>query len=113
VKIAISATADGWSEKIDDRFGRAQGFFVYDTDNDEASYIDNLTNVDAAHGAGTSAAQTVLDSGAEVVITGNVGPKAGAVLKAGGIRVFACADATSIRDAVERFQNGELAETHV
>ncbi len=110
MKIAITATGNGWTETMDERFGRAKGFFVCDTENDETSYIDNLKNVNAGHGAGTSTAQAVVDSGVKVVISGRVGPKAGSVLKAGGVKVFVCGDSPTIKDAFERFRDGKLQE---
>ena len=110
MKIAIPATADGWNENIDDRFGRGKGFFVCDTDNTETTYIDNSENVDTGHGAGTSSAQSLVDAGIEVVISGRIGPKAGEVLKAGGVKVYLCGDAQTVKDAYERFQKGELQE---
>jgi len=110
MKIAISAVGYGWSERIDERFGRARGFFVCDTENSDTAYIDNLENVEAGHGAGTSSAQTVIDAGVEVVITGRVGPKAGSALRAGGVTVFLCDAAETVKDAFEGYQNGELEE---
>ncbi|MEJ2722362.1 MAG: NifB/NifX family molybdenum-iron cluster-binding protein [bacterium] len=74
MKIAITASGNGWDKPIDSRFGRARGFFVIDTENDETSYIDNEENFQAAHGAGPSAAKSVIDAGVEIVISGELGP---------------------------------------
>jgi len=112
MKIAITATADGWSEKIDERFGRAKGFFICSTDDDATTFIDNHENVDAGHGAGTSSAQSLVDAGVKVVISGRMGPKAGAALRAGGVKMYVCGDAPTVEDAYERFRKGELEEAN-
>ena len=110
MKIAISACGNGWEEQVADRFGRAGGFFIVDTDDNPTSYIDNGTNTESAHGAGTGAAQAIVDAGVGVVITVKIGPKAGSVLKAAGVKVMTGVGQTSIREAYDRYQEGDLDE---
>jgi len=110
MKIAFSAYGNSWREPVDIRFGRAQGFFIVDTDNNQTSYLDNTKNVEAAQGAGTSAAQAIADAGIKELITGKVGPKAGSVLKAAGIKVLSGIGYTSIEDAYDRYKKGMLTE---
>lgn len=110
MKIAITAYGDGWREQVDIRFGRAKGFFIIDTETGETSYIDNSKNVDAAHGAGLSAAQSIADAGIHELITGKVGPKAGSVLKTAGVKVLGGIGYTSIEDAYDRYRKGALTE---
>ena len=110
MKIAFSTYGDNWREQIDIRFGRAGGFFIVETDTDETSFIDNKENVDSAQGAGTSSAQVIVDSGVKELITGKVGPKAGEVLKAGGIKVLGGVGYVSIKEAYELYKNGKLTE---
>ncbi|HID39640.1 MAG TPA: dinitrogenase iron-molybdenum cofactor biosynthesis protein, partial [Calditrichaeota bacterium] len=88
MKIAFTAYGNSWREQVDIRFGRAKGFFIVDTETDTTSYIDNSKNVAAAQDAGTGSAQTIAGAGINVLIAGKVGPKAGAVLKAAGIRCW-------------------------
>lgn len=95
---------------MDIRFGRAKGFFVVDTETNETTWMDNKKNVAAAQGAGTSAAQAVVEAGVRELITGKVGPKAGAVLKAGGVRVLGGIGYTSIEEAYQRYKKGMLSE---
>jgi predicted Fe-Mo cluster-binding NifX family protein len=110
MKIAITACGDGWQERVDSRFGRAMGFFVVDTDDDRTSYIDNMINLQAAHGAGTSAAQSIVAAGVEIVISGEIGPKAASVLKAAGVRVMSGVKDVSIKEAYDLYQQGNLRE---
>jgi predicted Fe-Mo cluster-binding NifX family protein len=72
---------------------------------------DNASSQSAAHGAGIQAAETVCGLGANIVISGHVGPKAFTVLAAGGVKVY-CSIAQNALEAVKAFQRGELAEQH-
>jgi predicted Fe-Mo cluster-binding NifX family protein len=110
MKVAISATRDAWSAPIDNRFGRAKGFFVVDTETEKTSYVDNRANAEQGHGAGTGAAQSIADAGVQLVITAEVGPNAGSVLKAAGIKVLRGNEAASIADAYDRYRAGSLQE---
>jgi len=47
--------------------------------------VDNASALSAAHGAGIQSAETVCKLGADIAISGHVGPKAFTVLAAGGI----------------------------
>jgi predicted Fe-Mo cluster-binding NifX family protein len=97
--IAISARGNGWKEPLDERFGRAQGFFLIDSDNGNTRFLDNGGNVEAAHGAGTGTVHSLLKEGVGVVITGRVGPKAADALEAAGVTVVTAAEGTSVEQA--------------
>jgi predicted Fe-Mo cluster-binding NifX family protein len=60
-----------------------------------------------AHGAGVSAAQIVSDLGPDVIITGNVGPRAFQGLETAGIAIYGGADGT-ISEAIELLKNDKL-----
>ncbi len=109
MKIAITCDGQDLKSPVDQRFGRAMGFIVYDLDSGEFVFLSNRVSLDSSQGAGIQAARAVIDSGAGSVITGNVGPKAYAVLDAAGIRVFTGARGT-VWDAVEDFRSGVLSE---
>jgi len=110
MKIAFTAYGNSWREQVDIRFGRAKGFFIVDTETNETSYIDNSENIKTAQGAGTNAAQAIVEAGVKKLISGKVGPKAGAVLKAGGVKVLGGIGYTSIKEAYERYKKGMLTE---
>jgi predicted Fe-Mo cluster-binding NifX family protein len=110
MKVAVSATGDGWDEGVDPRFGRARGFFIIDTDTAQTTYLDNLANVEVGHGAGTGAATAVVHAGVQVVLSPRVGPKAAAVLDAAGIQVLGGVEHVSIREAYEMYREGTLKE---
>ncbi len=110
MKIAFTAYGNSWREKVDIRFGRAKGFFVVDTETEETSFIDNSTNVEATHGAGTSAASAIVEAGVKKLITGKVGPNAASVLKTANIKVLGGIGYASIREAYDRYKKGLLVE---
>jgi len=107
MKIAVSATGNDPASAVDQRFGRAKCFFLFDTEEGTFTFHDNAVNLNAVQGAGIQSAKKVVDMGAEAVVTGNVGPKAFSVLNSAGIPVYTGASGT-VRDAVDAFQNGAL-----
>jgi predicted Fe-Mo cluster-binding NifX family protein len=63
-----------------------------------------------AQGAGIQAAETVSRTGAKVVLTGFVGPKAFRALHAAGIKVVQNLEKLTVQDAVKRYIDGEFQE---
>jgi predicted Fe-Mo cluster-binding NifX family protein len=109
MKIVVSAKGATPESDVDPRFGRASCFLVFDTGSGAWQSVDNAPAISAAHGAGIQSAETVCGLGAEIVISGHVGPKAFTVLAAGGVKVYQ-GDARTARQAVEAFQRGQLPE---
>lgn len=106
MKIAISATGKDLYSAIDPRFGRASYFVIVDTETGNiVNVIDNLAAQDAAQGAGINAGALVAGSGAQTVLTGQVGPKAFRVLQAGGIRVISNMSG-KVGEAIEQYRRG-------
>jgi len=107
MKIAITAQSNSLDASMDSRFGRAQGFIIYDLDTDEFEYVSNDQNLNLPQGAGIQAAQNVAQTGAKAVITGHVGPKAFLALEKGGIDVYLVRSKT-VAQAIDDFRNGRL-----
>ncbi len=110
MKIAVSTQGQDLDAVLEPRFGRAAGFIIYDTEDEDFQYLSNAASVYASQGAGIQTAQKVARSGAEAVITGHVGPKAFAALQAGDISVYLC-QARRVRDALQEFSQGRLEAT--
>ena len=108
MKICVSATSGSLDAEVDSRFGRCPYFVIVDSETMKFDAVANDSS-SAAHGAGIQAAQTVVNLGVKVVITGNVGPNAFNVLSATGIKIVTGASG-SVREAVEKYENGELEE---
>ncbi len=105
--IVITAEDFKFSSKLDLRFGRAKFFIAYNSETGDWRAVDNKQNLNAAQGAGIQAAQMVIDLNAEVVITGNCGPKAFKALQAANIKVYS-ASGTDVQDAIMKYNRGEL-----
>jgi predicted Fe-Mo cluster-binding NifX family protein len=94
---------------VDPRFGRCQYFVFVDSETMEYEAMPN-PSIGASSGAGIQAAQTVADKGANVVITGQVGPNAIQTLGATNISVVTGASGT-ISDAIEQYKSGGLQQS--
>jgi len=107
MKIAITARGKDLTSPVDERFGRAEFFIIYDTETGEFQAIDNTPNLQAMQGAGVQSAQKIIELGADVLLTGHCGPKAFQVLNAGGVKV--CIGATgTVKEAIDAYLRGEL-----
>jgi predicted Fe-Mo cluster-binding NifX family protein len=108
MKIAISSTGPDLGGNVDPRFGRCAYFIFYDTETGEWEAAPN-GNREAAGGAGIRTAQSVLDRGAEAVITGNIGPNSMQVLS-GQVKVYTGFFGT-IEEALQAFKAGGMSDT--
>jgi predicted Fe-Mo cluster-binding NifX family protein len=107
MKIAITATGPQLSSQMDPRFGRAAYFILVDPDAMTFEVVENQQNLDLAQGAGIQAGKTIVDHGADALITGNCGPKAFKVLERAGVKILVGASGT-VQDAVEQFKRNQL-----
>lgn len=108
-KIAVTSEGPDLDDALDPRFGRAAGFIVVDPQTLEFEYLDNGASQTMAQGAGIQAAENVANSGAKVVLTGYVGPKAFKALAAVGIRIGQNLENMTVRQAVEAYVSGSVA----
>jgi len=108
MKLAITSQGNDLDSAVDLRFGRAKAFIVVDSDSGEFAVHDNLQNLNLPQGAGIQAGQTVVNLGVEAILTGQVGPKAFMVLRAGGVAIYAGVTGT-VRQAIEDFKAGKLS----
>ncbi|RLF26474.1 MAG: dinitrogenase iron-molybdenum cofactor biosynthesis protein, partial [Thermoplasmata archaeon] len=100
MKICVSSTGKDLDADVDPRFGRCQYFLIIDTDTMIVKHIPNESRISSG-GVGIQAAQTVARSGANFVITGNIGPNAFQTLQAAGIKVVTGVSG-KVKDAVEK-----------
>ena len=107
MKILFSSTGKSWEDTVDERFGRAKGFVLYNEETDNLSWLSNDENADAEHGAGIKAAQLVINTGADILITGKVGPKAHDILKKTNLKIYK-AENISLKQAYKNFQERML-----
>ena len=107
MKIAISTSGKTLDSNVEPRFGRSAGFILFDTDTQNVQYLDNAAQQNLSQGAGIQTAQMIAEAGAQVVITGQVGPKAAQVLDQFKIKIHACAGGT-VREALQALDQNAL-----
>jgi predicted Fe-Mo cluster-binding NifX family protein len=105
MKIAITSIGKDLISFTDVRFGRARYILIVDTETMQHACVVNTKNLDAPHGAGIQAAKIVVDQGADVLMTGSIGPKAFEVLKAAGVEVITGV-AGRVVDVVSKYKSG-------
>ncbi len=109
MQVAITSLGETLDSPVDQRFGRARYFILFDTETEDWSAHDNKQNLEAVQGAGIQAGQTVTNLGAAALVTGHCGPKAFATLVAGGVAIFPGATGT-VREAITAFAAGDLKQ---
>ena len=108
MRIVVSSTGNSLESEVDVRFGRCPYFIFVDLEEKEIKsheVIEN-TSVKQTGGAGITAAEFVARKGAQVVLTGNIGPRAFDVFRQFKIDIYPVTG--KINDAIKAFVNGEL-----
>jgi len=105
--IAVTAKGDDLQGEVDPRFGRAKNFLLVDSETMEFEVVENQQNLSLPQGAGIQAAQIMTNHQADVVLTGNCGPKAFKTLEAAGIKMVVGVSGR-IEDAIQAYLRGEL-----
>jgi len=108
MKIAVSASGNTLESLIDLLFGRCPYFIIVDPERMGFEAFEN-PNV-TVNDAGIKSARFVASKGAEIVITGNCGPKAVQNLSEAGIEIIIGLMGT-IRQVVETYKKGNLLTT--
>jgi len=109
MKILVATATGGLDDEVAASFGRAPVFTIVEVLEQEILNATVSPNEfsDAAEGAGIQAAQWTLNSGAQVVIAGNFGPKASDVFSRSKVKAFRASGMT-VGDAVQRYLTGKL-----
>jgi predicted Fe-Mo cluster-binding NifX family protein len=102
MKIAVTSTGTSMDSPVDPRFGRSPFMDFVEL---ETGRLEARANPfqDATGGAGTRAAQWVVENGAEVLLTGSCGPKASTVFNDAGVQVVNGISGT-VREAVASYR---------
>ncbi len=106
MKIAIPVDEKSMGTNVCVSFGRTPYFLIYDTESKESSFINNSA-ASSSGGAGIKAAQTVVDSRADVLLTPRCGENAAAVIKAAGIKIYKTTG-VFVNDNIDAFAVGKL-----
>ncbi|MBU0762016.1 MAG: NifB/NifX family molybdenum-iron cluster-binding protein [Candidatus Altiarchaeota archaeon] len=105
MKICIPAEGkNGLDEKVSLHFGRAPAYALVDSETMECEFIVNKSE----HFGGTGKPPEIIaESGAEVVLTSGMGPRAMQMLTEKGVEIY-CGISGTVRDSVEAFKKGYL-----
>ncbi len=109
MKIAIPVETIEKNPAVSASFGRAAHFLIYDEESAASQTLENTAALSAG-GAGIQAAQLIVDSGAQALLTPRCGQNAANVLLAAGIRLYKTIPALSAMDNVKAFNEGKLDE---
>jgi predicted Fe-Mo cluster-binding NifX family protein len=109
MNVAISAQGTDWNASVETHFGRARYLLTVDSETGRIAVHDNIKNLNEVQGAGIRTAQTLVNLGARVLLTGSIGPKALETLRAAGVIVYVGVTG-SIAQAIEAFQADQLFE---
>ncbi len=106
MKICATSQGDDLNARVDSRFGRCEYFVLFDSDTLDYE-IKRNPNAQGAGGVGVTSAQLMVDWGVDVVLTGDVGPKAFQVLQLAGIKVVTGATG-EVGQVVEEYRQGKF-----
>ena len=108
MKIILTSSGSSLASETSEVFGRSPYFILADSETSEYKAYENPA-LSASGGAGIQAAQFVIDLGADVIINGNIGPKALKVIQSANIKIFKHEGQTAA-EVFANFKAGKLGE---
>ena len=111
MKIILSSIGPDLSFDIDQKFGRCSYLIVYDSSTKDSRVIKNILTREKQR-LGISTGKKVISEGAEVVISGNIGPRAFQTLDSANIPVY-LSPIVAGYEALEMFENEELTPVKI
>lgn len=112
MKIAVCSKGEGLKALVDDRFGRANKFVIFDMETEEVKTVENIGKNQGA-GAGGQAVRSLNENNVEVVIVPEVGPKAIDALKAFEITAYMLGESKTVEEAIKKYTSGDLKKFEV
>jgi predicted Fe-Mo cluster-binding NifX family protein len=106
--ICITAQATDLDAPVEIRFARAPYFILIEEGTSGWRAVQNELVHDSG-GIGPRAVQLLVQHTVRTLITGQIGANALAALSAAGIAAYAYREGGSVRDALERFREGQLS----
>ena len=107
--IAFSVDSNNEKAMMDSRFGRCPFFALLDDQSGDIEYVANPA-AGVAVGAGTGAAQMLINRDVAAVVSGQVGPKALEILEAAEVPIYLAPVELSFSTARQRYQDGQLQQ---
>lgn len=106
MKISMPVNENTIKTEIADSFGRAAYFLIYNAETKETDFVENKAS-SSPGGAGIIAAQTLVDSQADILISPRCGQNAADVLEAADIKLYKSLEG-SAEDNIKAFEDGKL-----
>ncbi len=107
MKLAIPAIGNDFSAHVSPRTALADHFVYIDSETLDFEAEENVVKMHIPDGAGLQAARKIIRKGADILVTGNIGPRAFAALRAAGVKVVTGAEGR-VSDILRQFSDGEL-----
>ena len=102
MKIFIGTDTPDLNSKIAKRFGHANYYLIYTTEDKNAEFIQN-----AEHDENHSILYSAIDKGVDTFIVGNIGPHAFGILNKNKVKIY-LARKTTIAEAIKKLLNNNL-----
>lgn len=106
MKIAIPVDHASMDSSICISFGRTPYFLIYDTETREPKFLENSAAASQG-GAGIKAAQIIVDSGIQILLTPRCGENAAEVIQAAAIKIYQT-KGNLLKHNLQSFENGKL-----
>ncbi len=106
MKVMLTARGESLDSPVDERFGRAEVFIIYDSETGEFEAVRNPF-LNSQGGVGISAAKFAVEKGVDALVSGSFGPNALEVLRASSIKLFKAEEGT-VKENIEKLLQGKL-----
>lgn len=107
MKVAIALEENKYEAQVDRRVGRAPYFLIIDIETNNYEIIENEAK-DEVTGAGLKVIKNLITLGIDVLIAGDVGPKAAVLIEEFGLPVYKLGELTSIDEVLKAFKEKKL-----
>jgi len=108
MKICIPVSGTNENPTMDNRFGRASYFCIYETGDDSSVVIQNPA-VEARGGAGLKTVEFLVEKQIKAVIVPQLGPNADRALRAAQILIFQ-GESIPVKNLIVKWRNEDLRE---
>lgn len=107
MKVAIALEENKYEAQVDRRVGRAPYFLIIDIETNNYEIIENEAK-DEVTGAGLKVIKNLITLGIDVLIAGDVGPKAAVLIEEFDLPVYKLGELTSIDEVLKAFKEKKL-----
>lgn len=105
--IGIPVEKNMMEANISDHFGRTEFFLIWNSENEESSFINNDA-INAQGGAGIKAAQLLVDNNVDAIISPRLGQNAFEVIDGADIKIYE-SEGNSIKENLDKLNNNKLS----